>query len=95
MPQTVTQAESMNVTAAAVVPLVIQTTVIPNAQVGAPYSLQLQASGGTAPYIWSISAGALPAGLSMDSTGLITGTPTGPATTTPDNFTVSVTDSGA
>jgi hypothetical protein len=95
MPQTVSQAESMNVLAAAIVLLVIETTVIPNAQVGAPYSLQLVASGGTAPYHWSVTAGALPAGLTLDDTGLLSGVPTGPATTTPDAFTVSVTDSGA
>lgn len=37
---------------------------------------QYTASGGTEPYSFSIVAGALPPGLSMDSTGLVTGTPT-------------------
>lgn len=37
-------------------------------------SLQLAASGGTAPYTWSASG--LPTGLSISSAGLITGTPT-------------------
>ncbi len=42
-------------------------------------STTLQASGGTPPYSWSISAGALPAGLSLDSSsGAISGTPTAP-----------------
>jgi hypothetical protein len=94
MPQTVSQPLSMNVLAAAVVPLVITTTVMPNAQVGVLYSQQLVATGGTTPYVWSITAGALPPGLSMDANGLITGTPT-TATTTPATFTASVTDSGA
>ena len=44
--------------------------------VGVPASFQMHACCGTAPYTWSISAGALPPGLSMSSSGLITGTPT-------------------
>jgi hypothetical protein len=42
--------------------------------VGTAVSLQLSASGGTAPYTWTATA--LPAGLSISSTGLISGTPT-------------------
>ena len=43
--------------------------------VGTPTSLQLSASGGTAPYTWSATG--LPPGLSINaSTGLISGTPT-------------------
>jgi hypothetical protein len=47
--------------------------------VGAAYQNQLQASGGTAPYTWSVlsTAGPLPPGLALDpSTGRLTGTPT-------------------
>lgn len=41
-----------------------------------PYSLQLSTTGAVAPYIWTISSGTLPAGLTIDSsTGLISGTP--------------------
>jgi hypothetical protein len=48
-----------------------------NGQVGTPYSASLSAQGGIAPYMFSISAGALPAGLTLSSsTGAITGTPT-------------------
>ena len=44
--------------------------------VGQPASFQMHACCGTGPYTWSISSGALPPGLSMNSSGLITGTPT-------------------
>lgn len=43
---------------------------------GVPYSFQPTVSGGWTPYVFSISAGALPAGLALNaSTGRITGTP--------------------
>jgi hypothetical protein len=42
--------------------------------VGTPVSLQLSATGGTPPYTWSATG--LPAGLSISSGGLISGTPT-------------------
>jgi hypothetical protein len=52
----------------------------------------LSASGGTAPYSWSISSGALPAGLTLASSGQITGTPT---TAGSFSFTVKVADSSS
>jgi hypothetical protein len=42
--------------------------------VGTAASLQLSASGGTAPYTWTASG--LPTGLSISSSGLVSGTPT-------------------
>ena len=43
---------------------------------GSPYAQVVTATGGAVPYTFSISAGGLPAGLSMDSaSGIITGTP--------------------
>ena len=55
------------------------------------YKQNVHATGGFVPYIWSISAGSLPAGLSFDTkTGVIVGIPTTAGTST---FTLRVTDS--
>lgn len=54
------------------------------------YSSGLTGANGHTPYVWDISTGTLPAGLSINSsTGVISGTPTTPATS---NFTVRLTD---
>ena len=50
----------------------------PTAHVGQPYTLQIEAEDGCAPYNWfEILNGALPAGLTMTRSGLISGTPIG------------------
>jgi uncharacterized protein with beta-barrel porin domain/carbon monoxide dehydrogenase subunit G len=57
---------------------------------GSAYSQTISATGGTAPYTYAITAGSLPAGLSLNtSTGVISGTPTNPGAY---NFTVTATD---
>jgi hypothetical protein len=72
------------------VPLAVDTTSLPNAIVGQPYSQTLSASGGIPPYIWSVVAGNLPAGLSLDpASGEISGIPTVAGI---NNFTVQVQD---
>lgn len=74
------------------IPIAIATTALPSGQVGSPYSTTLFASGGTAPYSWSLTGGTLPVGLSLNSsTGAITGTPTAAASST--QLTLTVTDS--
>ena len=55
------------------------------------YTTTLAASGGIAPYTWSLAGGALPPGLTLSSTGVITGTPT---TTGTSSFTVGAADAG-
>ena len=50
---------------------------LPRGTVGMAYSLQLGAIGGQEPYNWQLAAGStnLPPGLSLNSSGLISGTP--------------------
>src|SRR5262249_17044303 len=55
-------------------PLSVTTTSLPGGQVGAAYSQALQASGGVDSYTWSINSGSLPSGLTLSSSGQITGT---------------------
>ncbi|HLY59840.1 MAG TPA: Ig domain-containing protein [Terriglobia bacterium] len=57
-------------------PLAISTTSVPIGTTGTAYSANLTATGGTAPYTWSVSSGALPAGLTLSAAGAISGTPT-------------------
>jgi hypothetical protein len=55
---------------------------VPNGTVGVAYSQQLTGTGGTAPYAFSVSAGAPPAGLTLTAGGLLAGTPTTAGATT-------------
>ena len=57
--------------------------VCPTMHVGQPVSLQLRALNGCDAYRWEMVNGGLPPGLSMSSSGLVTGTPTQSATTQP------------
>ncbi|MDR3005883.1 MAG: tandem-95 repeat protein [Acidovorax sp.] len=59
-------------------------------QVGLVYSQALSASLGTAPYSYTLSAGSLPQGLSLNTTGLLSGTPMASGSF---SFTVQATDS--
>ena len=71
-------------------PLTVTTTSLPNGTINTPYSAKLAASGGEAPYAWSLQQYLSPfPGLSLSSDGIISGTPTQVGTTA---FTVQVTD---
>jgi putative Ig domain-containing protein/List-Bact-rpt repeat protein len=70
--------------------VVVTTTSLPNANHAAPYSASLSASGGSAPYSWSLSGGALPTGLSLSSSGVISGVANTIGTA---SFSVTATDS--
>ncbi|MBT9549783.1 MAG: putative Ig domain-containing protein [Hydrogenophaga sp.] len=72
------------------VPVVVSPGTLPNGAVTAAYSQTLSASGGVSPYSFAVTAGALPAGLSLSSGGGLSGTPTAGGSF---NFTVTATDS--
>ncbi len=79
-----------------VTPLSVTTSSLPDGQVGVAYSQTLAASGGTAPYSWSVTSGSLPAGLSLAaSSGAITGTPSTAVSGAAVTFTVTDSESPA
>jgi len=49
---------------------------LPNGTVGVAYSQTIVGSGGTAPYTFSVTVGALPAGVTLTAAGVLAGTPT-------------------
>lgn len=70
--------------------ITVNPAALPNGTVGTPYNELVSASGGTAPYTFSVSSGALPTGLVLNpATGVISGTPTTAATF---NFTITAVD---
>ena len=72
--------------------LSIETDRLPPATAGSDYRARLFAAGGAGPNTWSVSAGSLPAGLTLNaSTGEISGTPTTRGTF---SFTITVSDAG-
>ncbi|HXI85500.1 MAG TPA: fibronectin type III domain-containing protein, partial [Verrucomicrobiae bacterium] len=84
-----TSAQSAAVLATTQAALTITTaSPLPSATVGTAYSGTFTATGGTTPYTWSISAGSLPAGLTLSSGGVLSGTPTAATTA---SFTVQCT----
>jgi subtilisin family serine protease len=85
--QSDTQALSITV---AVAPLAITTTSLPSGTVGVAYSAALAASGGVPPYTWSRTSGKLPNGLTLSTSGVISGTPSKRGTY---SFTLRVRDS--
>ncbi len=95
-PQTATQALSIAIAAAqssqTAVPLQITTSSLAGGQVKVPYNATVAATGGTAPYTWSVASGSLPVGLTLSATGAISGTPTA---TGSSSFSVQVKDSAA
>ena len=73
-------------------PLTLPSATLPAATAETPYSQTLTASGGTPFYTYAVTAGALPAGLTLSSAGVFSGTPTASGTS---SFTVRVTDQNA
>ena len=67
----------------------ITNTFLTAAQVNQPYTFTLSATGGTPPYSFTVSSGDLPAGITLNSTGVFSGTPTTVGNT---SVTIRVTD---
>ena len=68
----------------------ITTTGLQQGTVGVAFSAQANVTAGTAPYTWSVASGSLPNGLSLSSSGLVSGTPSTAGTFA---FTLKVSDS--
>jgi hypothetical protein len=92
VPNTATKALSI-VVASGTAALSVTTNSLPNSEISVSYgSHQLGAAGGTQPYTWSISAGALPSGITLSSSGVVSGSASAPGTY---NFTAQVTDAAS
>lgn len=84
---------SFVISAAIVCPVItISPATLPSGFVGSPYVQTLTASGGTAPYSFTVTAGALPAGVVLAATGALSGTPTTAGTT---SVTIRATDANS
>jgi len=73
-------------------PLSVTTTSLPAAVAGVAYSSPLNATGGKIAYSWALASGSLPTGITVHSTGSLSGTTT---QTGQFSFTVQVTDSSS
>src|SRR5581483_7345242 len=74
--------------------LTVPAQALPPTWLDFPYSTRaLQAAGGTPPYTWAVTAGSLPAGLSLSGSGVLSGAAVTASGTFP--FTAQVTDSAS
>jgi uncharacterized repeat protein (TIGR03803 family) len=73
-------------------PFSVTTDILPSGTNGVAYNQTLTAIGGKTPYSWTNSSGALAPGLSLSTSGVISGTPTTNGTF---NFTIKVTDASS
>ena len=72
-------------------PSITTASPLPSGTIGVAYSQTLAATGGTRPYAWTLFAGTMPGGVTLNGTGVISGTPTNYGTF---NFAVQVSDGG-
>lgn len=70
----------------------ISTTTLPGGTAGVAYSQALTAMGGLPPFQWTLASGTLPAGISLNSSGTLSGTPSAAGTS---SFSVQVTDANS
>jgi hypothetical protein len=76
--------------AAQPLPLAFVEGTLPAFESGVEFHALLHATGGVAPYVWSVASGDLPDGIALTADGLLAGRPTGPGTFA---FTLKVEDS--
>lgn len=62
--------------------ITLQPRPLPNGTLGVAYSRTLTGTGGTAPYVFGVTLGALPPGLTLTAAGVLSGTPTRAGTST-------------
>jgi uncharacterized protein (TIGR03437 family) len=86
----VTQSTTVNLNIQPVPTSFATTSPLPPGEAGASYSQNIVVKGGASPYTFSVSAGLLPAGLSLDPTGILSGNPSSAGTS---SFVVTVRDS--
>ncbi|MGH9528962.1 MAG: putative Ig domain-containing protein [Terriglobales bacterium] len=72
-------------------PLTIKTTNLPKGYLQQYYRLEVHAEGGITPLKWSLTSGALPAGIQLEPDGVLSGVPT---QTGEFSFSATLTDSG-
>lgn len=73
----VTQPYSIVIAAVGCPPIVMNPLTLPDGSLGTPYNEVVFASGGAPPYMYAVTSGALPPGLTIDpNTGTISGIPT-------------------
>jgi uncharacterized repeat protein (TIGR01451 family) len=72
-------------------PVTLSPAGLPAGSLGSPYSQTVTASGGTAPYAFAVSSGALPEGMTLSPSGVLSGTPTASGDF---SFTITATDTG-
>jgi hypothetical protein len=90
-PETAKATLTLTISPAQTQSLTLTTTNLPDGIINTAYSSTLAATGGTAPYTFTVANGtSLPPGLALSSTGTISGTPTTAGST---NFSVDVADS--
>ena len=83
-PQTATKSLQLIIGSATPDLIITTASPLPSGTVTQPYrNVTLASTGGTGTKTWDISSGALPVGLTLNSSGVISGTPTTPGTSSP------------